>query len=304
MTIDNPLFLIDLAKNDMISIKKLFMNLIKKLHKKYFINDENLEKIQLILHELVSSLYISSEISYEHKSGINSEVDSVSIYKKYTGWATNNMYTNMFNLIENIIACDNKIKLETYLISDMKKYTRACCDINFWNITKKIPTIEEYSQTIIDIFPHTFVSKLIQNYSDFIEENDHEKINEFVKKMIFCRNFRTDYKAYFESYLFKYDKYMISFIIIYVCEQKLMNNIDITELLQLCENIHNKENKIKILKLLHENNIHTTINKKMLEFQEEVLTIAKTNFDFKYSFRTIPDFNLEDAIETLNKMNL
>ena len=301
MTIDDPLFLLNLSKNDMIPVKKLIMNLIKKMHKKYFITDENFEKIEKILHDLLSSLYISSEISYEN---ISHQYTNLSIYKKHTGWAMNNMYTHIFSLIEHVSTdSTNHSKLESYLINDLKTYTNTCNNINLWNITKSIPSLELYSKFLIYIFPFVFVSKLIQNYSDHIDDIAYMKINEFIKKLIYCRNFRNDYKAYFESYLTKYDKYMTSFIIVYIKDENMTSDSDLLIIKNLLDEIHIKNNKIKVLEILDRYEIHEKINNRLKILQNEIVELAKCNFDFKYSFRQIKKFCIDDAVKYINKTN-
>lgn len=282
----NEFFPLENSKKEIQIFAKIINNFIIKASIKYNIKNVNVNFITLQMKELLSALYIISDLTYINNYDAKKEIEK-SFYEKNIGWSLNNAYNNIFKLINNS-DCD----LKCYLINDMENITHAYSKIKFWNSTREIPEKEEYANTIKNKFPKTFFAKTLQNHSDKIDLMEYEKIAFFLEKFIICRNYRDDYKYFFESYLKNYNEYTSNFIFVFLEELKF-DKID--EIKNLFTNIKKNDNKIKILEILHDNNIPNKIYDELKILQDEIMVEAKKIFNVKYNFRAIEEFNVENA---------
>ena len=271
----------ELAKNETQIYTKIVSNFVKKISEKYNINDyNNNNKIMFFMKELLSSLYIIADLTAISYNDTKREIEK-SFYEKNIGWSMNNAYHNIFNLITKIEQdTDNNLNIHSYLLNDMNNFTHTYSKIKYWNKEMIIPSEEEYKNTIINKFPKIFFAKLLQNFSDKIDDDDYNKILNFIIKFIICRNFRDDYKYFFENYLRNYDEYTTNFLFIYLDE--FMSTTEITIIKELFKNVKTKDNKIKILEILNNNSVPNKIYDKLKILQNEIVRDAKILFNMKY----------------------
>lgn len=270
-------FPLNTAKKEIQIFTKIINNFVKKSSQKYNIKPENIDLISISMNNLLASLYIISDLTTSY--------DAKNLYSKNLGWSLNNAYHNIFDIMKK--SDDN------FLLEDMHTITYAYSKIKFWNYNMMIPEEEEYKNTIKDKFPKIYFAKMLQNNSDRIDDEEYNKILNFIIKFIICRNYRDDYKYFFESYLKNYDAYTMNFVFLYLAK---INYDKLDEIKNLFINVKDSKNKIKILEILNKDNIPDEIYKDLKILQNEIVVESKTLFNAKYMYRIIDDFNLENAI--------
>jgi hypothetical protein len=283
---------INFAKKELTLYIKVLGNFTKKIGKKYSVNDNNLNEINHIMHDVLASFHILINVTGTVFNQ-NKKLHKLPFYENNIGWSMNCAYSKLISVIKELKNnADNHCNLEKYLFSDMENFHNTYTKIRYWGKHDVYPPKDDYFKIIRNKFPGDFFCNIIANYSNKINDDEFKKIYDFIEKYTECRNFRIDFKAFFEKYLFDYDEYYPNYVIIYFLDK---HNNKKDEVNILMKNIEKIENKLKLLKLLEDNNIHNTIYTELKEKQNEIVVKSKDLFSMTHKFRYIQDFNYNDA---------
>lgn len=279
---------INISKKELTIYAKVLSNFTKKIGKKYGICENSINEISSLMHNILATFNILINITgYTHKS------KHKSFYEQNIGWSMNCAYSNLFRIIDELKNNENNNKnLGKYLLEDTEIFHNGYTKIRYWSKHNICPTEDEYFETVKAKFPITFFANTLANYSNNINEVEFDKIYKFMEKFIRCKNFRMDYKVFFEYYLSNYDEYYINYVLIYFFDRYPNKKEEVENLLK---NIDKIENKLKLLRIMNELDIPNIIYDELKEKQEEIVKDAKELFSMTQRFRIIPDFNLVDA---------
>jgi hypothetical protein len=288
---------LSISKKELTIHIKVLGNFIKKVGKKYEICESSINEIILMMHDILATFNILINIS-----GFSLKSNQRSFYENNIGWSMNCAYTNLFNIINNIKNNPNNHRnLEKFLMEDTEFFHNGYNKIRYWSKYNIIPSEEEYFVTVKAKFPINFFCNTLANYSNKIDDNHYNKLHKFMENFIRCKNFRIDYKVFFETYLTKYDEYYINYVIIYFLERYSDKKEEVNILLK---NIDKIENKLKLLKIMNDCDFPNTIYKDLQEKQNEIVVQAKELFSMTQSFRQISDFDITEAEKFYEKYTI
>jgi hypothetical protein len=279
---------------------KVISNFLKKITKRYNINDVTMDKVNEIIRKLFCLEFLSEKKPnfYNNKMKIYKRTNNLlcvpNICEEFgINWCVNASYLNILDIADLIPE-----KMIKFFIGNLKNFHHANSVLCFWEKYIFFPPKEEYIEIFQKRNNFSFFIELIRNLCDNINDAEYDKIMIFLNIISKYFQIINDYSIFCSYFCESYNSYFPNYVLL--CAKNKSNMCDDFE--HIIKNINLIENKIKLLKLLDEQNIFNEIYDEIREMEKN--DIIKEFLSTKeIQFVKIEKFNINLAISFYENNN-